>query len=73
MLNVNVLDAYVYGTNTSIGPGLMQWKPRSQTTLPSAKLWLDLRPSKDLIYVYDDVIILHLSFEGPSSSDQPAL
>ena len=30
MLKVSVLDASVYGLGSSIGPGLMWWKPRAQ-------------------------------------------
>ena len=60
----------LYGPSASVGLDLVWWKPRSYTAPLSAKLLQDLKPSKDLIYVYEDVIILYLSFEGPPPFDR---
>ena len=64
MLKVSVLDTSIYGLSTGDNLGLVRWKPWSLTLHPSTKLWQDLGPSKDLIYVYEDVIISNLSSGG---------
>ena len=51
VLKVSVLDAFVYNSGASIGPGLMWCEPRPQTGPPSAKLRQNLRLEKVIIYV----------------------
>ena len=68
-LKVSVPDTSIFNSNVSIGPCLMWWEPWPQTMPPSVKLQLDLTPKKVIIYVYKDVLSLHLSSKGPPPSN----
>ena len=67
-LKVSVLDASVYSSSVSIGLGLMWREPRPQTAPLSAKLWQELVPKKISIYVDNEILGSHFSFEGPPPS-----
>ena len=72
VLKVSVSDAFVYGSSMSIGPGLMWWEPRPQTTPPSTQVQMDLILRKVDLYVNKEILGSRHSSRGPSLCDRPA-
>ena len=72
VLKVSVSNASVYNSSMSIGPGLMWWEPRPQTTPPSTQVQMDLILRKVDLYVNKEILGSRHSSRGPSLCDRPA-
>ena len=68
---VSWMPLSIVQVRASARPSVMETS--AQTAPLSTKLWQDLGPSRDLIYVCEDVIISYLSSRGRFPFDRPAL